>query len=476
MHYRKMLRAGTAGAFGITFCLSLIAQVATAHPNQQAAAFKQWLKMASSQAPQSLGLAPAAQPIGPWQKLTVKSGDSLSSVFARAGLGARQWMGILQLKGRTGALKHLHPGEALEIRKTQGGHLDKLKFRLDDVETLIVSRDGNRLRAHVEHRPTSTRRIAVRGTVRHSLAKALATAGAPSTVSNQLAQIYRYRENLSRHVHPGDHFSLIYNATYSHGHRVAVGPIVAASITINGRSLKAFRATNKAGVAGYYDITGHSYKPSISRHPVNYTRISSPFSLHRMNPVLHIVRPHYGVDMAAPLGTPIHAAADGTVRFAGREHGYGRVVILRHFEGYSTRYAHMHRFAKGLHDGEHVRQGEIIGYVGESGEATGPHLHFEIRKNGVPHNPLKMKLPAGKPLPKSQLARFNQRIKPLIAALERHPNHLVASASSRTQGIASDCVQHVALRSTFGFDPLGAANGTGLKDIACAAGQSPNHT
>ncbi|MGB7756562.1 MAG: peptidoglycan DD-metalloendopeptidase family protein [Salinisphaera sp.] len=473
MQQKRMLRAGATGALGVTLCFCGAAQAAPsksegtgirASSKQSADLQIQPLAADQMQAAKALGLITTPQ-ITPWQQITVRSGDTLSGVFARAGLGASQWQQLLNLGQSTDALRHIHPGDTLEIRKTPTGKLAELRYRLNSIKTLHVNRAGGGLQARIEQRATQTREITATGTVGKSLSHSMTADGVPASVADQMARIYRYRHNL-RHLHPGDQFSVVYRATYSDGQQIATGPVLASSITTNHHNYKAFRAKDADGNFGYFDTTGTSYKPAFTRKPVAYTRISSPFNLHRLNPVTHTVRPHKGVDMAAPMGTPIHAAAEGTVKYAGWMHGYGRIVELTNFDGYSTRYAHMHKIRSKLHVGEHVTKGEVIGYVGESGEATGPHLHFEIRRHGVAHNPLKMKLPTGHSLPHSKLAAYTRKIQPLIAKLSPAPTTLLAkTASTPTNG--NSCTRAVSLNATLALDPVGAARRHSLSNIFC---------
>ncbi|WP_324997745.1 M23 family metallopeptidase [Salinisphaera sp.] len=416
------------------------------------------------QATEALGPTTTSQ-ITPWQQLTVHSGDTLSGVFARAGLGASQWRALLNLDTSTDALRHIHPGDTLNIRKTPAGKLAELRYRLGPIKTLHVNREGSKLRAKIEKRATQTREITATGTVGESLSHSLIANGVPARIADQMAHIYRYRHNL-RHLHPGDRFSVIYRATYSDGRQISSGPILAASITTNHHNYKAFRAKDADGDFGYFDTAGNSYMPAFTRKPVAYTRISSRFNLHRLNPVTHTVRPHEGVDMAAPMGTPIHAAAEGTVKYAGWMHGYGRIVELKNFDGYSTRYAHMHKIRSNLDVGEHVTKGEVIGYVGESGEATGPHLHFEIRRDGVAYNPLTVELPSGHSLPHDKLAAYTRKIQPLIAKLSPAPTTLLAKTAS-TPADNDSCTRAVSLNATLALDPVGAARQHSLGNIFC---------
>ncbi|GAB3670876.1 M23 family metallopeptidase [Salinisphaera aquimarina] len=485
MRCYSLMRAGTVGAIGMGLFVCLAADANT--PATHAASRSQTqIQSPGNTAPEHAAFNDTAPPsagaqdlfsspqITPWREITVTPGDSLSRVFQRAGLRAKEWIALLALGDKVAPLKTLKAGETLAIRKTPDGRLSDLRYRLDAVDTLAVSRDvtsggkTDTLRADILHQDSQTRRITASGTVDGSLSRSLAQAGIPARVATELAHIYRYRANLSRNMHPGDRFSVIYDAEFAGDVRVEAGPIIAASITTGGRSLKAFRALDDQGRPGYYDLKGGSYEPSFSRHPVNYSRISSPFDPNRMHPILHIRRPHWGVDMAAPRGTPIRAAANGTVKFVGRKHGYGKLVELQHFDGYSTRYGHMYKFVKGMHDGERIRKGEVIGYVGSTGEATGPHLHFEIRKDGVAHNPLTMSLPEGHPLSARRLAVFTSRIHPLLAQLDAVPgiqNTLIASTANSIR--SSNCNRASAVNAALALAPASARDHHSLTDLFC---------
>lgn len=486
MRCYRGLRAGTLGAVGLGLLMALGAHANTRERTGNSAPVES--SVAHVATPSVAHAASAAGPVSevnaqtvqdavspqitPWKKLEVHSGDSLSRLFARAGLKPREWAAVLDAGEKTEPLRHLHPGDEIEIRKTPDDALSELRYRLNAVDTLSVNRGNDGLDADIVHLHSQTRRLSASGKVDGSLSQSLARAGVPAAIATQLANIYRYRANLSRTMQPGDRFSVIYDAEYADNKRVAVGPIMAASITTGGENFKAFRAVDADGEAHYYDASGHAYEPSISRHPVAYKRISSPFNPNRMHPILHIPRPHNGVDMAAARGTPIHAAADGTVKFVGRKHGYGRLVELKHFDGYTTRYGHMSRFASSLHDGEQIKQGDIIGYVGATGEATGPHLHFEIRKDDVPHNPLTMQLPQGSPLSRTRLAAFTNRIQPLIAKLDDvpgMPNTLIASNAGLES--RSSCAKAGNVNAALALAPGNALNQHSLADLFCVVSE-----
>ena len=309
MRWSNFLRAGTHGALGMSLFVCVGGSV---HANPFSHGAEAGLHATAFDSGSALGvhdsrpqladelgpderqalLAKSAPEITPWREVTVESGDSLSRIFERVGLPARELMALVGLGDIVAPLKRLRPGDTLELRKTTDGRLAELRFELDAIRTLSITRAGldaegspGALHAEVTRLQTQTRTLTARGTVEGSLSRSLAKAGLPAAVSAELAHIYRYRANLSRQMHAGDRFSVVYDAEYANGERVATGPVIAANITTGGRSMKAFRAINDDGEARYYDAQGRAYEPSLSRHPVNYSRISSPFNPNRLHPI-----------------------------------------------------------------------------------------------------------------------------------------------------------------------------------------------
>lgn len=332
-------------------------------------------------------------PIPRDQQLTVQPGDSLARLFHRAGLDDDQWLAVRALGPPVDALLHLHPGQSLQLRKNMRGRLESLRLAVGDLSTLMIARRDGRLEARMQHRRPDIHRARVSARIEHSLSGALLHAGADQATVARVTTVLGERVNLARAIHEGDHITAIFEQRHIEGRRLADGALLAVELNLHGRVLRAFRRRDADGTVRFYDLDGRSYRQVIERTPVKYTRVSSPFSLHRLNPVTHRMMPHYGVDLAASRGTPIHAAAAGRVHFRGRAHGYGRLVELDHAGDYQTRYAHMSAFASGLHAGDHVKRDQLIGYVGASGHATGPHLHYEIRHHGIAHDPLTVALP-----------------------------------------------------------------------------------
>ncbi len=359
----------------------------------------------------------AAAPHTEIARLTVRRGDSLAKLFARNALSIADLHAILALGGDTAHLQHIRPGERITVAYANNGRILSLQMPLDDAHGLDVERKGNGFSAGVIGIPVETSVAYGHAVIEHSLFDAATGAGLPDSVTMQLIHLFGWDIDFARDIRSGDSFAVLYQKIHRPGRPVSDGPILAAEFTARGKTYRIVRFTDPAGHTDYYTPGGRSLRKTLLRAPLNYTRISSGFSLHRMNPVLHIIRPHYGVDYAAPTGTPIEAAGDGRIVFLGREEGYGRCVIIKHGGGYSTLYAHMSHFRRGLHPGSRVTQDEIIGYVGMSGEATGPHLHFEIRVDGIPRNPRTVKLPSAHPVLARYRPEFDRTLGVLLAEL-----------------------------------------------------------
>jgi len=378
----------------------------------------------------------------PWHELTVQRGDTLSSLFREMGLPASAWIPVMKVPKARKILRHLRPGRELRYRIASDGDLQALSYPLDLTHRLVVSRAEHGYRASVGALPVEHRQARATGTVEHSLFNAAQSAGLSQRLTMNLTHIFKWEVNFKQSVRTGDYFEVVYRQLWKHGQKLRNGGIVAAQYVNRGHRYRAYRFTLPDGKTSYYKADGRSVSKGIERAPLHYKYISSPFSYHRYDPVVHVWRPHYGVDYAAPTGTPVHAAADGRVIWARRDGGYGNLVVIRSFGRYKTYYAHLRRFARGIHKGMHVHQGELIGYVGQTGEATGPHLHFGIMVNGRWRNPRTVPLPSNKPIPHKYLAEFKQRIKPLKQALDTmeaqrrqkgQPTR-VATASRETSG------------------------------------------
>jgi murein DD-endopeptidase MepM/ murein hydrolase activator NlpD len=242
-------------------------------------------------------------------------------------------------------------------------------------------------------------------------------AGIPDAIAIQLAEIFSSDIDFHSDLRKGDRFVVVYEASYSNGEMIRTGQVLAAEFVNNGKTYRAVRYRDPDGQVGYYTPEGKSLHKSFLRSPLEFSRISSGFSLGRFHPILQKMRAHKGVDYAAPTGTRIKASADGVVDFVGVKGGYGNVIILRHANGISTVYGHLSRFAAGLRKGTRISQGEIIGFVGMSGMATGPHLHYEFLMNGQHRDPLKVALPASQPIKSKYVADFESSSAELVAQI-----------------------------------------------------------
>jgi len=267
-------------------------------------------------------------------------------------------------------------------------------------------------------RDVDVRQQQVTGEIENSLFLSGLTAGLSDKVIMEMAYIFGWDIDFALDLRKGDRFKLIYDEHFLDDEKIGDGEILAAEFTNRGKTFRAIRFTDSEGRGQYYSPEGHSMRKTFTRTPVPLSRISSRFNPNRKHPVLKTNRPHRGVDYAAKTGTPILATGDGKVAFKGTKGGYGRTVILSHGGKYTTLYAHMSRYKKGMRTGQRVRQGQTIGYIGSSGLATGPHLHYEFRVNGVHRNPLTVALPVAQPLPKKYQTDFKEQATPFLAQLD----------------------------------------------------------
>jgi murein DD-endopeptidase MepM/ murein hydrolase activator NlpD len=364
-----------------------------------------------------------------WTTVIVRPGQTLSDIFASEGLGFSDAMAIANLGGDASQLKTLRPGEKISLRKTDDDELDELNYEVDDTHTLQVRRsdsgfDAVTIEAEIERRPTQ-----LTGTITSSLFAAAQKAGLSNRLVMEMADIFGYDIDFALDLRDGDRFSVVYDQLYKDGKKLKDGDIVAAEFINQGHTYRAMRYVDADGNATYYTPDGNSLRKAFIRTPVAFTRISSGFTTGRRHPILNVIRAHKGVDYAAPIGTPVKATGDGIIDFAGVKHGYGNVVVIRHGRKYSTLYGHLSRFRKGLKVGAHVRQGQVIAYVGMTGLATGPHLHYEFRINGVHQNPVTVALPRANPLPRSVVASWRAANADVLARLDAASNSRTAMAN-----------------------------------------------
>jgi murein DD-endopeptidase MepM/ murein hydrolase activator NlpD len=353
-------------------------------------------------------------------RVVVTRNDTLEHIFRRLSLSLADLASLRSLPGIRAHLDKLRPGEALTLI-SKSGSLMGLERRLNIDQTLKVDRADAGFTANVLQNPLATRTRTISGSIDSSLFESMASAGGHDQTALSLADIFGYDIDFVLDIQPGDSFVVTYTEVLQDGKYLQDGPVLAARFINKGRQYLAVRYVGPAGSADYYSPQGASLHKAFLRAPLEFTRVSSPFSLHRMHPILNTIRAHKGVDYAAPIGTPVRAAADGRVLFAGVRGGYGNLVELDHSRGITTVYGHLSRFAHGLHAGQHVSQGEVIAFVGMTGLATGPHLHYEYRVDGVFKNPQTVKFPESLPIDGPLRADFLAKSAPLLASLNPPP-------------------------------------------------------
>jgi len=357
-------------------------------------------------------------PAAEWKRVVVRSGETLGAIFSTLGYPGSAMHEFLDASPDRTALTRLKPGDELAFLPDAGGRLAALRFDLDETTRVVLERDAaGAIGTTKQARPLERRVRVASGRIEQSLFGAGEAAGLTDATILQLADTFAYDIDFAQDLRVGDSFAVVYEELYRDGDRVRGGGILAARFVNHGRVYDAVRFAREDGSSGYFDPTGRPLKKAFLRTPVEFTRISSRFASARRHPILGVMRAHRGVDYAAPAGTPIRAAGNGRVAFRGWKSGYGNVVILEHANKYSTLYGHLSRFAKaGV--GARVDQGEVIGYVGRTGLATAPHLHYEFRLSGVHRDPLSIELPKADPLVAHELARFRATVAPLFAQLD----------------------------------------------------------
>jgi murein DD-endopeptidase MepM/ murein hydrolase activator NlpD len=361
-------------------------------------------------------------------QLKVRSGDTLDRLFRKHNLNLGNLAAIIDLPDAGKHLRLLRPGDALRIEH-DGGKLVTLYRELDLTNALLVSRGESGYSAEIVERPIQMQKRLAYGRIASSLFESAAAAGMSDKLIMNLAGIFAWDVDFVLDIRKGDDYYILYEEIYQDGKFVTSGQIVAAEFNNNGRTFQAVRYVDKDGRADYFTPDGRSVRKAFIRAPVDFTRISSSFNPQRRHPILNTIRAHRGVDYAAPGGTPIKAAGDGKIKHRGRHGGYGNAVIIEHGGNITTLYAHMSRFAASKKLNSRVRQGEIIGYVGATGLATAPHLHYEYRLNGVHRNPRTVPLPQADPIKEEYKADFLAEATPILNELLQYKRTQVALAS-----------------------------------------------
>ena len=368
---------------------------------------------------------PEASPEYQWITAKVKRGDSLAVIFKRNKLSAVDLHNIMKLGKPTKRLRNLQPGQTFKVMVDDEHALQALHYDISRLETLVIQRDAGNFVTDYHHKHVEKRTNHAAAMITSSLFEAGRDAGLSIKLTMEMAHIFGWDIDFALDMRKGDHFTLIYEEHFLDGEKVNEGPILAAEFVNQGKSYKAIRYTDASGRSDYYSPKGLSMRKAFLRTPVDFRRISSRFGK-RKHPVLNRIRMHKGVDYAAPRGTPIKASGDGKVIFKGRKGGYGRAVIIQHGGRYRTLYAHMASYRKGIRVGKRVKQGQTIGYVGSSGRATGPHLHYEFRVNGVHRNPLTIRLPNAQPIKAKYKDDFISHAQTMISQITMHKETNIA--------------------------------------------------
>lgn len=353
-----------------------------------------------------------------WEAMKVRSGDSLATIFRRAGLTARDVHDVVNAGEPARSLTRIFPGDEIKLALDDDGALQALRYEINETDTLDLRREAEGFRATVDKRTLERRRRHAAAVIETSLYEAAQSAGLEDGMIMELAGIFGWDVDFALDIRQGDSFVVVYDEIYREGERLRAGDILAAEFVNRGDVFRAVRYTDPEGRTDYFAPDGRSMRKAFLRTPINFARVSSNFNPQRFHPVLGVKRPHMGTDYAARPGTPIKAAGDGRIIHRGRKGGYGRTIILRHGARYTTLYAHMSRYKGGLGVGSRVRQGQVIGYVGASGLATGPHLHYEFRIDGVHRNPRTVKLPDAQPIDARFRADFLAHARQQLAELE----------------------------------------------------------
>lgn len=337
----------------------------------------------------------------------VKTGETMFDIFKKYGLDLNQLDQLKEASAEVYRLRRITAGRPYKIALDAENNVLSLTYQIDHEAELNVVRDEPGFRAEKVEIAYEVRKVGLAGTIENNLVSSLDKGGPSVQLALDLSDIFSWDVDFTTDIRKGDSYRIVVEELRLDGEFRRYGNILAAEFTNNGSTHRAYRYEVN-GRAGYFDEDGNSLRRAFLKAPLSFRRISSGFSRSRLHPVLRVRRPHFGVDYVAPRGTPVSALGEGTVRFAGWKGANGRLVVLSHPMGYRTHYGHLSRIARGVRPGARVRQGDVIGYVGATGRVTGPHLHFQIDRNGRVLNPLSVNVPRGTGVPKRQIAGFRK--------------------------------------------------------------------
>jgi len=342
-----------------------------------------------------------------WVTETIRRDDTLAALLKRLNIRNEDAIEFLRTNHDASALaSQLKPGQSVRAQTNEAGKLIELQYQVSNSSLLSVTNSDAGYIAKTHEINFNKHTVLKSATIKNSLFGATDAADIPDSVAMQIVDIFSTDIDFQADLRKGDRLVVVYETEYSEGLQVKAGQVLSAEFTNDGKTYSAFIYRDPSGQATYYSNDGKSMHKSFLRSPLEFSRISSGFSAGRLHPVLQTMRAHKGVDYAASIGTRVKASGDGIVEFVGSKGGYGNVIVLQHNNKISTVYGHLSGFAPGLHQGTKVSQGEVIAYVGKTGLATGPHLHYEFLLNGEHRDPVTVALPSAEPIPTNYKAAF----------------------------------------------------------------------
>jgi murein DD-endopeptidase MepM/ murein hydrolase activator NlpD len=348
------------------------------------------------------------------QEGRIQRGDTVAELLARLQIDDAEAVTFLRSAKDVRALTQLRPGRNVWAETDASGSLLHLRYLTPSGTLFSVVREGTTFKASEQPVELEAQPLRAAGTIRSSLFAATDAADLPDAIAIQIAEIFSSQIDFHRDLRRGDRFAVVYEGLHYNGELVKTGRVLAAEFVNDGKTHQAVWFETGKGEGSYYTADGRSMRKAFLRSPLEFSRISSGFTAARFHPILQAWRAHRGIDYAAPTGTRVRSTGDGVVKFMGRQGGYGNLVIVQHAGGYETYYAHLSAYASGLRQGSRVSQGEYIGYVGQTGMATGPHLHYEFHIRGVQHDPLRVTLPEAVPITRDLRPAFTAHAEPLV--------------------------------------------------------------
>lgn len=352
-----------------------------------------------------------------WRNERVQRGDTVDELLRRLSIEDAAASAYLRKSADAESFRKLPVGTEVQAETTATGGLIALRYLGDNSAQILIDKQDSAFHTKILPAQLENRLFVRTGDIKTNLYAATDEAGMPEAAANQLNELFSGDIDFHHDLRKGDKFTVVYEMTYSNGALLHTGRIKAAEFINQGHTYRAVYFQKDAQHGDYYTPEGKSMHKAFLRSPVEFSRISSGFTTARFHPILKKWRAHKGVDFAAPMGTRVKVTADGIVSLVGKQNSYGNVIMVNHQGRYTTVYGHLSRFAKGLHQGQHVAQGDVIGYVGMTGWATGPHLHYEFRVNGQQHDPLRVALPDAKPIDSTYLAAFQPVANDFVARL-----------------------------------------------------------